>query len=70
MLDLYTTLQGCKEQGISNIGFMKSSQNIAGVLTKSTNLEVQRYDTSTEIPSIEMDRRIIRKPKDDYDERH
>ena len=70
MLDVYAARQGYKQQDISNIGFVRSNQNISDRLTTSMNQEALRNAITSGKLSIEVEQWIIRKPKDAREERH
>ena len=70
MLDVYAARQAYKEHDISNVGFVRSNQNIADGLTKCINHEAILNVITTGKLSIKVEHRKIRKPKDTQEESH
>ena len=68
MLDIYATRQAYKEQDISNIDFVRSNQNIAERLAKSTNQGALHHVITFGKLSIDVEQWIVRKPKDVHEE--
>ena len=69
MLDVYAARQAYKEQDISNIGFVRSKQNMADGRTRSMNQEALRNVINIRKLSIKIEQWIIRKPKNAHKER-
>lgn len=60
MLGIAAARQGFRDKVISNIGFVRSNNNIADVLTKPTQREVLRDALTTGKMNLAVKQRIIR----------